>query len=203
MLIVVYFFLSFLGCSKAPKKVLRISLCDCLALLALLSLQLLQLRAPKKEDFFCCSSFLLVTSQQLVCTSEFICPPPERAGRVQRLARVLSLLGVGGSCCAEPFGGGGGLLVEDRSSWAKRINHLESFRLKISRCQVQLTVNYVLFVCTYTESTDRVFLRYRYGNYREIPTEYRPKIPNRYTTLRLTSGHATGWPNYGVDGRLN
>ena len=31
--------------------------------------------------------------------------------------------------------------------------------------------------------TDRVFLRYRYGKYREIPTEYRPKIPNRYTTL--------------------
>ena len=95
-------------------------------------------------------------------------------------AGALSLLGVGGSCCAEPFGGGGGLLVEDRSSWAKRINHLESFRLKILRCQVQLTVNYVLFVCTYTESTDRVFLRYRYGNYREIPTEYRPKIPRQY-----------------------
>ena len=31
--------------------------------------------------------------------------------------------------------------------------------------------------------TNRVFLRYRYGKYREIPTEYRPKIPNRYTTL--------------------
>ena len=31
--------------------------------------------------------------------------------------------------------------------------------------------------------TDRIFLRYRYGKYREIPTEYRPKIPNRYTTL--------------------
>jgi len=57
MLIVVYFFLSFLGCS--PKKVPRISLCDCLVPLALLSLQLLQLRAPKKEGFFCCSSFLL------------------------------------------------------------------------------------------------------------------------------------------------
>jgi len=34
--------------------------------------------------------------------------------------------------------------------------------------------------------TDRIFLRYRYGKYREIPTEYRPKIPNRYTTLILT-----------------
>ncbi len=31
--------------------------------------------------------------------------------------------------------------------------------------------------------TDRVFLRYRYGIYREIPTEYRPKIPIRDTTL--------------------
>jgi len=31
--------------------------------------------------------------------------------------------------------------------------------------------------------TNRIFLRYRYGKYREIPTEYRPKIPNRYTTL--------------------
>jgi hypothetical protein len=41
MLIVVYFFLSFLGCGKAPKKApRRIALCDCLAPLALLSLQL-------------------------------------------------------------------------------------------------------------------------------------------------------------------
>jgi hypothetical protein len=58
MLIVVYFFLSFLGCSKAPKKVLRISLCDCLALLALLSLQLLQLRARlRKKAFFAAVHF--------------------------------------------------------------------------------------------------------------------------------------------------
>jgi len=34
--------------------------------------------------------------------------------------------------------------------------------------------------------TDRIFLRYRYGKYREIPTEYRPKIPNQYTTLVFT-----------------
>jgi hypothetical protein len=34
--------------------------------------------------------------------------------------------------------------------------------------------------------TDRIFLRYRYGKYQEIPTEYRPKIPNRYTTLNFT-----------------
>jgi hypothetical protein len=34
--------------------------------------------------------------------------------------------------------------------------------------------------------TDQIFLRYRYGKYREIPTEYRPKIPNRYTTLVST-----------------
>ena len=107
------------------------------------------------------------------------------ATRGQIICFMLSLLGVGGSCCAESFGGGGGLLVEDRSSWAKRINHLESFRLKISRCQVQLTVNYVLFVCTYTESTDRVFLRYRYGNYREIPTDTNQKIPIRDATLTL------------------
>ncbi len=33
--------------------------------------------------------------------------------------------------------------------------------------------------------TDRVFLRYRFGKYQEIPTEYRPKIPKRYTTLVL------------------
>ncbi len=32
--------------------------------------------------------------------------------------------------------------------------------------------------------TDRVFLRYWFGKYREIPTQYRPKIPNRYTTLQ-------------------
>jgi len=30
---------------------------------------------------------------------------------------------------------------------------------------------------------DRVFLRYSIGNTGEIPTEYRPKIPNWYTTL--------------------
>ena len=35
------------------------------------------------------------------------------------------------------------------------------------------------------KSTDRVFLRYRYGKYREIPTEYRPKIPIRDTTLEM------------------
>ena len=122
MLIVVYFFLSFLGCSKAPKKVLRISLCDCLALLALLSLQLLQLRVPKKEGFFCCSSFLLVTSQQLVCTSEFICPPPERAGRVQRRARMLSLLGVGGLVVLSLLGVGGVFLLRiDRHGRNKSI----------------------------------------------------------------------------------
>ena len=27
--------------------------------------------------------------------------------------------------------------------------------------------------------TDRVFLRYRFGKYQEIPTEYQSKIPNR------------------------
>jgi hypothetical protein len=31
--------------------------------------------------------------------------------------------------------------------------------------------------------TDRVFLRYRFGKNREIPTEYQPKKPNRYPTL--------------------
>jgi len=36
-----------------------------------------------------------------------------------------------------------------------------------------------------TENTDRVFLRYGIGNTGEIPTEYRPKIPNWYTTLDI------------------
>jgi hypothetical protein len=31
--------------------------------------------------------------------------------------------------------------------------------------------------------TDQVFLRYWFGKYQEIPTEYRPKLPNWYTTL--------------------
>ncbi len=39
---------------------------------------------------------------------------------------------------------------------------------------------YVLFRIYDTESTDRVFLRYRYGNYREIPTDTDRKIPTRY-----------------------
>ena len=34
-----------------------------------------------------------------------------------------------------------------------------------------------------TENTDRVFLRYRYGKYREIPTDTNRKIPTRYATL--------------------
>ncbi len=42
---------------------------------------------------------------------------------------------------------------------------------------------YVLFRIYDTESTDRVFLWYRYGNYREIPTDTDRKIPTRYTTL--------------------
>jgi hypothetical protein len=42
---------------------------------------------------------------------------------------------------------------------------------------------YVLFRIYDTESTDRVFLRYRYGNYREIPTDTDRKIPTWYTSL--------------------
>ncbi len=34
--------------------------------------------------------------------------------------------------------------------------------------------------------TDRVFRRYGIGNTGEIPTEYRPKIPNWYTTLEIS-----------------
>jgi len=36
-----------------------------------------------------------------------------------------------------------------------------------------------------TENTDRVFLWYGIGNTGEIPTEYRPKILNWYTTLEV------------------
>ncbi len=34
--------------------------------------------------------------------------------------------------------------------------------------------------------TDQVCLRYRFGKYQGIPTEYRPKIPNQYTALDVT-----------------
>ncbi len=34
--------------------------------------------------------------------------------------------------------------------------------------------------------TDRVFLRYQFGKYQEIPTKNQPKIPNWYTTLDIT-----------------
>ena len=34
--------------------------------------------------------------------------------------------------------------------------------------------------------TDRVFLRYGIGNTGEIPTKYRLKIPNWYTTLQVS-----------------
>ncbi len=44
---------------------------------------------------------------------------------------------------------------------------------------------YVLFCIYDTESTDRVFLRYRYGNYQEILTDTDQKIPTRYTTLEI------------------
>ncbi len=57
MLIVVYFFLSFLGCS--PKKVPRISLCDCLVPLALFRCNCCNCARLRKKAFFCCSSFLL------------------------------------------------------------------------------------------------------------------------------------------------
>jgi hypothetical protein len=36
-----------------------------------------------------------------------------------------------------------------------------------------------------TENTDRVFLRYRFGKYREIPTDTDRKIPIRDTTLEI------------------
>ena len=38
---------------------------------------------------------------------------------------------------------------------------------------------YVLFLIYDTESTHRVFLRYRYGNYQEIPTDTDQKILTR------------------------
>ncbi len=44
---------------------------------------------------------------------------------------------------------------------------------------------YVLFRIYDTESTNRVFLRYRYGNYQEIPTDADRKIPTQYTTLEF------------------
>ena len=37
-----------------------------------------------------------------------------------------------------------------------------------------------------TENTDQVFLRYRYGKYREIPTDTDQKIPIRDATLHFT-----------------
>jgi hypothetical protein len=163
----------------------------------LLSLQLLQLRAPKKEGFFCCSSFLLSPASSWCARQNLFARRQNAPGGCSDARACWVFWGWGVLLCWV-FWGWGGLLVEDRSSWAKRINHLESFRLKKSRCQVQLTVNYVLFVCTYTESTDRVFLRYRYGNYREIPAEYRPKIPNRYTTLVISQRNH----NFGADTQI-
>ncbi len=40
--------------------------------------------------------------------------------------------------------------------------------------------------------TDRVFLRYRFGKNREIPTEYQPKKPNWYPTLHILD--YSKWP---------
>jgi len=37
----------------------------------------------------------------------------------------------------------------------------------------------------FDENTDRVFLWYGIGNTREIPTEYRPKIPRQYVPFVL------------------
>ncbi len=45
---------------------------------------------------------------------------------------------------------------------------------------------YVLFRIYDTESTNQVFLWYRYGNYQEIPTDTDQKIPTRYTTLQFS-----------------
>jgi hypothetical protein len=48
--------------------------------------------------------------------------------------------------------------------------------------------------------TNRDFLRYRYGKYREIPTDTDPKIPIRYTTLAFKD--ADKWNGLsGMDGR--
>ena len=40
---------------------------------------------------------------------------------------------------------------------------------------------------TVPKGTDRVFLRYWFGKYQEIPTKYRSKIPKLYTTLMFSS----------------
>ena len=99
MLIVVYFFLSFLGCSKAPKKVLRISLCDYLALLALLSLQLLQLHARlRKKAFFAAVHFCCHQPAAGVHVRIYL--PAARVRRAGAAARAH----------AESFGGWGVLL---------------------------------------------------------------------------------------------
>jgi len=44
---------------------------------------------------------------------------------------------------------------------------------------------YVLFRIYETKNTDRVFLWYWYGNYREIPTDTNQKIPIRDATLHF------------------
>ncbi len=56
---------------------------------------------------------------------------------------------------------------------AERYVPLKNIAVSRSSCvrgHYLLTVNTYFFVSN-TESTDRVFLRYRYGNYQEIPTD--------------------------------
>jgi len=87
ILIVVSFFLSFLGCGEVPKKAPHgIMLCDCLALLVL-SFVAIE-RARTKKAFLL--RFIFAVDQQLACTSEFICPR-EHAGPVH----------TGGACAGD------------------------------------------------------------------------------------------------------
>jgi hypothetical protein len=117
---------------KAPRS---ITLCDYLAHLVLSFVAIERARTKKAFLLW----FMFAFDQQLACTSEFICPP-ERAGRVHTGgARACNAL-------AEAFVSV--LLRIDRHDVDGMKHHLESFRLKISRCSVRLTVNYVLFVCT-------------------------------------------------------
>jgi len=120
--------------------------------------------------------FIFAVDQQLVCTSEFICTP-ERAGQVHTGgARAGNARAEAFVSCWVFFLGGVLLRIDHHDvGGMNNINHLELFRLKISRCQ-----------CT-TYCNLRAFCMYVIP---KVPTEFSVgisryyKIPNRYNSSK-------------------
>ena len=127
--------------------------------------------------------FIFAVDQQLACMHVRIyLPASVRAGRVHTAVRALATCQPKHLFRAESFLGG--VLLRINHHDVGGTNQIVPLEI-VASSSVRVTVNtYFLYVHN-TESTNRDILWYRYGKYREIPTDTDQKIPIWYTTLVL------------------